>query len=370
MLIFSISNLYSNNLKEVRQMGKKGKGAYAKAGVDIDAGTKAVDLMKSHIRSTYNKHVVKDVGLFGGLTDVSFLKNYQNPVLVQSIDGVGTKMMIAEMMGKYTIGQCIVNHCVNDILAQGAIPITFLDYVATAKLKPEVMEQIVAEMAVACRAIGLSLIGGETAEMPGVYQEGRHDVVGCVTGLVEKNAIIDGSKIEEVDMLIGLSSNGLHTNGYSLAREAFFETAGYTIDTFLTELGCTVGEELLKVHKNYFKAVAPLLKTDIEVHGIAHITGGGFFDNIGRLLRDGLCAEIFYQWEIPPVFRLIQQLKKVSDNEMRRVFNLGIGMVLIVPFKQVKVTRGILAQCGEPTNIVIGEIKKTRSKKKKVVFTH
>lgn len=352
-------------------MSEKGKGAYSKAGVDIDAATKAVDLMKGHIRSTYNEQVVRGVGLFGGLIDVSFLKNYQNPVLVQSIDGVGTKMMIAEMMGKYTVGQCIVNHCVNDILAQGAIPITFLDYVASSKLQPEVMEQIVAEMAAACRAIGLPIISGETAEMPSVYQEGRHDVVGCVTGVVEKDTIIDGSKIEEVDMLIGLSSNGLHTNGYSLARKAFFESnRPIEVNTYIDELGCTVGEELLKVHKNYFKAVAPLLRRDIEVHGIAHITGGGFFDNIGRLLKDGLCAEIFYQWEIPPVFRLIQRLEKVPDQEMRRVFNLGIGMVLIVPSRQVKATRSILAQCGEPTNIVIGEIKKTRSKKKKVFFTH
>jgi len=350
-------------------MSKKNESAYSKAGVDIDAATKAVDLMKSHIRSTYNEQVVRDIGLFGGLTDVSFLKGYQNPVLVQSIDGVGTKMMIAEMMGKYTTGQCIVNHCVNDILAQGAIPITFLDYVAAAKLQPEVMEQIVAEMAIACKAIGLPIISGETAEMPSVYQEGRHDVVGCVTGVVEKDAIIDGSKIEEGDMLIGLPSNGLHTNGYSLARKAFFETAGHAIDTLVTELGCTVGEELLKVHKNYFKAVTSLLRSDIEVHGIAHITGGGFFDNIGRLLKDELCAEIFYQWEILPVFRLIQELENVSDEEMRRVFNLGIGMVLIVPFKQVKATRGALAKCGEPANLLIGEIKGARQNKEKVAFT-
>lgn len=352
-------------------MGKKGKGAYAKAGVDIDAAAKAVDLMESHIRSTHNKRVVGDVGLFGGLTDVSFLRHYQNPVLVQSIDGVGTKIMIAEMMSKYTVGQCIVNHCVNDILAQGAIPITFLDYVASSKLRPEVMEQIVAEMAVACRAIGLPIVGGETAEMPGVYQERQHDVVGCVTGVVEKDDIIDGSKIEEADVLIGLLSNGLHVNGYSLARKAFFESNPPTgVNTYIDELGCTVGEELLKVHKCYFKSVAPLLRSDIEIHGIAHITGGGFFDNIGRLLRDGLYAEIFYQWKIPPVFRLIQQLEKVSDNEMRRVFNLGIGLVLIVPSRQVKATREILAEYGEPTNIIIGAINRTRSKKKKVVFTY
>lgn len=351
-------------------MGKK--GAYAKAGVDIDAATRAVDLMKSHIRSTFNNRVLGDMGLFGGLLDVSFLKSYQHPVLVCSIDGVGTKLNVAEMMGKFPIGQCLVNHCVNDVLAQGAIPIVLLDYVASAKLKPEIMEKIVAEMAIACRANNVPIIGGETAEMPGVYQEGRHDVVGCITGVVEKDAIIDGTKIEEGDFLIGLPSNGLHTNGYSLARKAFFETAGYSVKTYVPELGCTVGEELLKVHKSYLQSVAPLLLmlSDIEIHGIAHITGGGFFDNIGRLLRDGLCARIYYQWKIPPVFKLIQYLEEVSDQEMRRVFNLGIGMVLIVPFKHVKATRGILAQYGERTNIIIGEIEKTRSKKTKVVFTY
>lgn len=348
----------------------KSKSAYATAGVDIDVATKAVDLMKSHIRSTYNERVLTDVGLFSGLLDVSFLKDYKNPVLVSSIDGVGTKMMIAEMMKKYTVGQCLVNHCVNDILSQGAIPIVFLDYLASAKLRPKTMEQIVAEMAVACKAIGLPIIAGETAEMPGVYQEGRHDVVGSITGVVEKDAIIDGTKIAEGDILIGLASSGLHTNGYSLARKAFFETAGYNVNTSIPEFNCSVGEELLKVHKSYFRSVAPLLEHNIEVHGIAHITGGGFFDNIGRLLRDGLYAEISYQWKIPTVFRLIQELENVSDTEMRRVFNLGIGLVLIVPFGEVKTTRIVLARCGEPNNLLIGEIKSTRSKTKKVVFTY
>ena len=182
------------------------------------------------------------------------------------------------------IGQDIVNHCVNDILVHGALPITFLDYLATAKLKPEVMKQIVAEMAIACRAIGLPIVAGETAEMPDVYREGRHDVVGCVTGVVEKDAIIDGSKIEEGDILIGLPSNGLHTNGYSLARDILLGNAGYNVNTFLPQLKCTVGEELLKTHKCYFNSLASLLwRSNVEIHGMAHITGGGFYDNIGRL---------------------------------------------------------------------------------------
>ena len=346
--------------------------AYAKAGVDIDAATRAVELMKGHIRSTYNTEVVSDVGLFGGLTDVSFLRDYQHPVLVQSIDGVGTKMIVAEMMGQFTIGQCLVHHCVNDILAQGAVPINFIDYVAAARLDPEVIEQILREMAFACRAIGIPIITGETAEMPGVYQEGKHDVAGCITGVVEKDSIIDGSKIKEGDVLIGLPSSGLHTSGYSLARRAFFETAGYGVDTFMDELGCTIGEELLKIHRSYLATVRPLLgRDDIQIRGVAHITGGGFFDNIGRLLQDGLYAEISYQWKIPPVFRLIQKLEGVSDKEMRRVFNLGIGMMLIVPSGQVSAVRSVLAESGEPDNLLIGEIKKARSgDKEKVVFSY
>jgi phosphoribosylformylglycinamidine cyclo-ligase len=351
-------------------MSEKNESAYSRAGVDIEAATKTVEQMKDHIRSTHNKSVVSGIGLFGGLIDVSVLKKYQQPVLVQSIDGIGTKMMVAEMMNIYTVGQCIVNHCINDILTQGAIPISFLDYLATDKLKPEVMVQIVAEMAVACRTIGLPLIGGETAEMPGVYKEGRHDVVGCITGVVEKNDIIDGSKIEPGDFLIGLPSNGLHTNGYSLARKAFFETSGFNVNTRLVGLDYTIGEELLKVHKSYFQAIAPLLRSDVEIHGMAHITGGGFFDNIGRLLKDRLRAKITYQWLIPQVFRFIQEFEAVSDQEMRKVFNLGIGMVLIVPFKHIKAIRGALAKFGEPTNIIIGEIENASANTEKVVFDY
>lgn len=347
---------------------------YTEAGVNIDAAGKAVELMKKHIRSTHTKHTVMDIGLFGGLTDVSFLKEYRHPILVQSIDGVGTKLIVAEMMKKFdTIGQDIVDHCVNDILCQGAFPITFLDYVASDRLKPEEMEQIVKGMAVACREIRLSIVGGETAEMLDVYQKGRHDVVGCVTGVAEKEAVIDGSKIKPGDMLIGLPSNGLHTNGFSLARRAFFETAGgYQVDTYLEELGCTVGEELLKTHKCYFKAVVSLLQSpDIDVHGIAHITGGGFFDNIGRLLPNGLCAEIIYEWEIPPVFQLIQKIESVSVQEMRRVFNLGIGMVLVVPFEQTKMARQILQNVGgERLNTVIGTIEEIQEGTDKVIFTY
>lgn len=352
-------------------MSNKGD-AYKQAGVDIDAANKAVDLMKKHIRSTHTADVVTDVGLFSGLFDVSFLKGYENPILVHSIDGGGTKMMIAEMMDNYTIGQCIVNHCINDILSQGARPICFMDYVASDRLEPEVMEQIVDNIATACRVSGIPLIAGETAEMPGVYHEGRHDLVGAVTGVVEKDKIIDGSKIENGDMLIGLWSNGLHTNGYSLVRKAFFETMKWEVNDYIDELGCTVGEELLRVHRCYFNSVyAALSHSNVNFHGIAHITGGGFFDNIGRLLKEGLCAEIEYKWKIPPVFRLIQEIENVSDDEMRRVFNLGIGMVLIVPFDQTNFARGRLRSMGAGDNIVIGSIRKSKkSDERNVVFTY
>jgi len=329
-------------------MGKNTKkSAYAKAGVDIDQAEKAVDLMKKHVRSTYNQYVLSKIGAFGGLLDASMIKHLNNPVLVQSIDGVGTKMMVAEMMNKYTIGQDIVNHCINDILVLGAQPITFLNYVGAARLKPKTMEEIVKNMAIACEEVGIPIISGETAEMPGVYCEGRHDVVGCITGIVGRCKIIDGSKIADGDILIGLPSNGLHTNGYSLARKAFFKTGGFKVNTTVSQLGyITAGAELLKVHKCYFEEVFPLLGiSTIEIHGIAHITGGG----------------------LPPVFKLIQKIEKVSDIEMCRVFNLGIGMVLIAPAQYVSRIKGILSEKNMP-GITIGKIKKTRSKKEKRVF--
>lgn len=349
------------------------KSAYKKSGVDIDAAEKAVDLMKKHIQSTYGSSVLSNIGTFGGLLDITIVKTYEHPVLVSSIDGAGTKTMIAKEMNLWTVGQCIVNHCVNDILVQGARPLAFLDYVAASQLKPKTMAKIVENMAIACKAIGIPIISGETAEMPGVYQEGQHDIVGAVVGVVEKNKIIYGSKIAKGDVLIGLPSNGLHTNGYSLARKAFFETAGYKISTHLDELGCTVGKELLKIHKCYFNAVYPLLDiSSIEIHGIAHITGGGLIDNIARLLPKNLCAKIpffkdAFPRRIPPVFRIIQEIEKVSNEEMRRVFNLGIGIVLIAPYQSFKVIKNVLESHNEPCEL-IGDITKTRSKKEKRVF--
>ncbi len=339
--------------------------AYKKAGVDIGAAQESVERIKSHVRSTFTQDTVSDIGLFGGLTSLQGLKEFNDPILVQSIDGVGTKLMVAEMTGKYdTVGQCLVNHCVNDILAQGAKPLTFLNYIASDKLEPEVVEEIVKGMAIACKEVGLSIVGGETAEMPGVYQEGRHDLVGAILGIVERDKIIDGKKIEAGDILLGLPSAGLHTNGYSLVRKAFFKTAGLKIDEYVEELGCTIGEELLKIHKCYFSQVYPLIQR-FGIRGIAHITGGGLIDNIERLLVDNLSAEISQSWSIPPIFKMIQEIEKVSDQEMRRVFNLGIGMVLVVPIEQTEDIERVL----EPGNYrFLGGIVKREEGKDKVIF--
>jgi len=354
-------------------MERQDRSAYAEAGVDIDAAKRAMERMKAHVLSTFTPNVLSGFGSFGGLLDVSCLKRHRHPVLVASTDGVGTKVMVAEMMDRWTIGQDIVNHCVNDILTLRALPLAFLNYIGAAKLRPEVTEKIVAEIAIACQEVGTPITGGETAEMPGVYQEGRHDVVGCVIGIVEKSKIIDGSKITEGDLLTGLSSNGLHTNGYSLARKAFFETAGYDVNTRLEELGHTVGEELLRVHRCYLPEVILYLRDKgIEIHGIAHITGGGLIDNIARLLPEGLCAKIDRRWPVPPVFRLIQGIESVSDQEMRRVFNLGIGMVLIITPKSLRRIVHWQQEQGFDLYIPIGEIRRTCSEdeNRKVIFAY
>lgn len=353
----------------------KEKSAYAKAGVDIDAGEKAVKLMAKHIKSTHNESVLSGLGLFCGLLDITSLKDYRQPILALSIDGVGTKIKVAKMMGQFdTIGQCLVNHCVNDILTQGATPTALLDYAASDVLEPEEMEQIVKGMAIACKQNCVCIMGGETAEMPGVYCEGEKDLVAAIVGVVERKRIIDGSKIAVGDVLIGLPSNGLHTNGYSLARKALLVTRGFNVFACPNELnGVTVGKELLKIHKSYFKSLTALFESNFSIHGIAHITGGGFY-NIGRLLRKGLRARIDQQWNIPAIFQMIQEIEKVHNDEMRRAFNLGIGMVLIVSSSMADAVREKLAFLGEKS-IVIGTVEKGRrvrvlGKLRNVYFTY
>ncbi len=309
--------------------------SYKDAGVDIDAGMESVDRIKEEVKSTFTSGVVTGLGSFGAMFDLKeILKNYQNPILVQSIDGVGTKLKIAAMLDKFdTVGMDIVNHCCDDILAQGAKPLTFLDYIAAEKLSPQRIEDIVKGMVVACKEAGVSLIGGEIAEMPGVYEKGEHDIAGCVLGVVDREKVIDGKNIKAGDVVIGLESNGLHTNGYSLARKLFFEVGGYDANSKIDELELSVGEELLRPHRNYVTKVLPLVEKDL-IKGIAHITGGGFYDNIPRVLPDGVGVEINKDsFSVQPVFKIMQKLGNVAEEGMYRTFNMGIGMVLIVDEK-------------------------------------
>ena len=326
---------------------------YREAGVDIKAGDEAVKRIKKLARKTFKTEVVSDIGLFGGMFSAKFT-DYKNPVLVSSVDGVGTKLKIAFMMNKHnTIGRDLVNHCVNDILVCGAKPLFFLDYIAMGKMEPETVEEIVSGIVEACVENDCSLIGGETAEMPGFYKPGEYDVAGTIVGVVEKEKIINGSKIKPNDVLIGLPSNGLHTNGYSLARAVLFEH--YKIDDYIPELGTTLGEELLKIHKSYLKPVLKIIE-NFEINGMAHITGGGIVGNVSRIIPEGLTLKIDWKsWERPPVFDLIQKLGSIAEDEMRKTFNLGVGLVLIVDKDLVdRVIYGLKLEGEKP--FVMGEV--------------
>lgn len=306
---------------------------YKSAGVDIDAGNEAVDRIKASVKSTFTKAVLTDVGSFAGMVDLNgLLKDFTHPVLVQSIDGVGTKMIVARMMGKFdTIGHDLLAATCNDIIVHGARPLTFLDYIANDKLKPEIIEEIVSGMVGACCDTGVSLVGGETAEMPDTYLPGEHDLVGVITGVAEKDKIITGKSTVPGDVVLGLPSSGLHTNGYSLARKLFFEVGGYTVDSQIDELEQSVGKALLEPHTNYTKHVLAVLDAKIPVKGIAHITGGGLVENIPRVLPDGCSVEIQKgTWPALPVFDVMQSIGNMDEGEMYRTFNMGIGMVFIV----------------------------------------
>lgn len=339
------------------------KDQYKSSGVNIEAGNESVKRIKGFVKETHNKMVPMGIGNFGGLYDLKdIIKNYKNPVLVQSIDGVGTKLTVAKMMKKYdTVGEDIVNHSCNDLLALGAKAVTFLDYVAHEKLDPNVMEKMVFGMAKACKENGIALIGGETAEMPGVYNKGEHDIAGAVTGVVEKDKIITGAKIKAGDIILGFPSSGLHTNGYSLARNILFKKAKLNVNTKVKALGGEVlGEALLKVHVNYTKPVFNLLNKKIDIKGIAHITGGGFIDNIPRVLPKNVDAEIFRgSWPVLPIFSYMQKLGRIEEEEMYKVFNMGIGLVIIVDKKDKDRVEEILKK---DKIFWIGEIIKGNSK--------
>jgi phosphoribosylformylglycinamidine cyclo-ligase len=305
--------------------------AYSRAGVNIAAGQRATELMKTAIRATYGPEVLSDTGVFGGLFDVSAVKDMASPVLVASTDGVGTKTMVAARMKRWdTIGQDLVNHCVNDILVQGARPLFFLDYVASSVLVPEQIAEIVTGCAAACKDVGCALLGGETAEMPGVYQSGEIDLVGTVVGVVDRDSIIDGTRIQPGDTILALPSSGLHTNGYSLARKILADLNWSERRDDLNEV--SIGDALLAVHRCYLDAYGRIVDAGIDVRGLAHITGGGVIDNLPRILPPNTGAIIRKgQWPLPPIFALMQQQGQIADNEMFHVFNMGLGMLVIVP---------------------------------------
>jgi phosphoribosylformylglycinamidine cyclo-ligase len=318
---------------------------YKDAGVDIEAGNEAVRRIKKAVESTFSPQVLTGIGSFGAMFDLKpLMQEYKHPVLVQSIDGVGTKMMVAKMMQKFdTIGIDLVSATTNDIIVLGAKPLTLLDYIANDKLKPEIVEQIVLGMVKACRENDISLVGGETAEMPGTYLPGEHDLVGIITGVVEKEAAILGKDIAVGDVLVAFPSSGLHTNGFSLARKLFFDVGGYTVHSSLPELTHSVGETLLAPHINYTRPVLKLLADKIPIKGMAHITGGGLLENIPRVLPQGCAVEINKEaCPVLPVFNILRKLGQLQDSEMYKTFNMGAGLVMIVPQHAVAAMRAAL----------------------------
>ncbi len=320
---------------------------YAEAGVNIDKASRAKQRIKYLAHRTFNKNVLSEIGGYGGLFALDMTK-YKDPVLVSSVDGVGTKLKVAfEMNLHHTVGADLVNHCVNDIAVQGAAPLFFMDYFATGKLDPEVAEKVVSGIADACKHNGCALIGGETAEMPGFYAQGEYDLAGFIVGVVERERIITGKEVQVGDVLIGLPSNGLHTNGYSLARKLLFGVAHYSPETYVNEIKNKVGNELMRAHKSYWPILKRLLDAE-AVTAIAHITGGGISENLPRVLPKGTAAVIETgSWPEQPIFTHLQKLGNVSPAEMRRTFNMGIGMILVVSPKKFKKVQTVLDRMGE-----------------------
>jgi phosphoribosylformylglycinamidine cyclo-ligase len=319
---------------------------YSDAGVDIDAATRATDKIKELARRTFNQRTLSEIGSFGGMFDGAF-PNLKHPVLIASADGVGTKLKIAFITGVHnTVGRDLVNHCVNDILVQGARPLFFLDYIATGRLLPEVVASIVTGVANGCSENGCVLLGGETAEMPDFYAAGEYDIAGFIVGVADRDNVIDGKTIAPGDVLLALPSVGLHTNGYSLARKLFFDVAGHSADTRLDELGMTIGDALLQTHASYLKPLDGLLDSGL-IKGLAHITGGGLTDNLPRILPDGCGVEIDKgSWPVLPIFELMQKIGNVSEPEMYRTFNMGVGMVVVTTAQHLDAVKSHLQQQG------------------------
>ncbi len=320
---------------------------YADAGVDIDRANRTKKRIKYLAHKTFTRGVLSEIGGFGGLFSIDRDK-YLDPVLVSSVDGVGTKLKVAfEMKMHHTVGADLVNHCVNDIAVQGAAPLFFMDYLATGKLVPEVAEKVVEGLAEACKSNGCALIGGETAEMPGFYPDGEYDLAGFIVGVVERERIITGKTVQPGDVILGLASNGLHTNGYSLARKLLFEIAHYTPDSYVNELKGKVGNELMHTHRSYWPVIKKLVNADC-VSALAHITGGGITENLPRVLPRGVAAVIdMGSWPVLPIFEHLQKLGNVPPDEMLRTFNMGLGMLVVVPSAKFKKAQNVLDKIGE-----------------------
>jgi phosphoribosylformylglycinamidine cyclo-ligase len=329
--------------------------SYADAGVDITSGERSKQRIKMLARKTFNKNVLSEIGGFGGLFALD-LEKFPQPVLVSSTDGVGTKLKVAFELGiHHTVGQDLVNHCVNDVAVQGATPLFFLDYLATGKLEDNIVETVVQGISEACRANGCALIGGETAQMPGFYGDGEYDLAGTIIGAVNRDKIITGANIQIGDVLLGLPSNGLHTNGYSLARKLLFEVAKYGPDQYVNELKDKTGAALMRTHRSYLGVIKKLAAAEV-VSGMAHITGGGITDNLPRIIPKGMGAVVdLASWTVPPLFEHLQQLGNVDQDEMMRTFNMGIGLICVIPAELVKKTKAILNRANE-RHCIIGRI--------------
>jgi phosphoribosylformylglycinamidine cyclo-ligase len=325
---------------------------YAAAGVDIAAGESAKQRIKTLAQTTFTRGVLGNIGGFGGLFALD-LKRFPEPVLVSSADGVGTKLKLAFELGIHnTVGSDLVNHCVNDIAVQGATPLFFLDYLATGRLAPTVIEQVVVGIADACRANGCALIGGETAQMPGFYADGEYDLAGTIIGAVSRPNLITGASIQPGDVLLGLPSSGLHTNGYSLARKLFIEVAGYAPKQRIPALKAKAGAALLATHRSYLQPIQALTKAGV-VAGLAHITGGGITENLPRILPEGTAAELEHgSWPVLPIFTHLQQLGSVVEDEMFRTFNMGLGLICVIPAAKRRRAQTILEKLGEPCFVV------------------
>jgi phosphoribosylformylglycinamidine cyclo-ligase len=335
-----------------KRNGPDRDGTYRRSGVDIDAGHEAVRLMKDAVRSTWGEHVLGQYGGFAGLSRIPGAES-SDTVLAVTIDSVGTKVKIGSMCGRFdTVGADLVNHCVNDLLVQRARPLLFADYYASAALNPASVAQAVGGMAEACRKVGCSLVAGETAEMPGVYLDGEIDLAGCMIGTARESVLAAVEPVEPGDVIVGIPSNGLHTNGFSLARHLFFDVAGMTVESSVPELGTTLGEELLRIHREYLTVLGPLID-DPRVHALAHITGGGLIDNLVRVLPGGCRASIDTSaWQPPPVFKLLVKIGDLASTEAYRVLNMGIGLALVCSPSQLESVLSALSELSQRPPVI------------------